>query len=155
MSAWCLVLWPGSQVLVTIILFHFPSWCPSFPMTRMLSCFSKSCSLILDLIISWCWLPHFLPHSGRPKWPLGLDLPAPGGDTPMQKGRNKRWPQRVCVMAVGAPKQLSHVKYAGAEKGSSWVQGWGTHFNRCFEQEEQKRDRPTALGRWFKLTDGR
>ena len=40
-------------------------------------------------------------------------------------------------MADGAPKQLSHVKYAGAEKGSSWAQRWGTHFNRCFEQEEK------------------
>lgn len=50
----------------------------------------------------------------------------------------QEWPQWICLMEVGAPNELNHVKHPRNTKGVSWVQEWGTHFNHCFEQEEKK-----------------
>ena len=78
-----------------------------------------------------------------------------GNDRPLQEGRNKGWPQWVCVTADGAPKELSLEKHAEAEKGSSWAKGWGDILINVLSKKNKERDRPTALGRWFKSTDGR
>lgn len=78
-----------------------------------------------------------------------------GDDRPLKEGRDKEWTQRVCVTADGAPQELSLEKHVEAEKGSSWAKGWGDILINVLSKKNKERDRPTALGRWFKLTDGR
>ena len=74
-----------------------------------------------------------------------------GDDRPLKEGRDKEWTQRVCVTADGVPQELSLEKHVVAEKGSSW----GDILINVLSKKNKERDRPTALGRWFKLTDGR
>lgn len=59
------------------------------------------------------------------------------------------------MTADGTPKELSLEKHAEAEKGSSWAKGWGHILTNVLSKKNKERDRHTALGRWFKLTDGR